>query len=131
MTEGGTTFVGALIVDDEPDLRLLVRLGIENRNEGLFVAGEAADGLTALEMIDEVDPAVVVLDQMMPGIDGLETAARILSRRPHQKIVLFSAFLDEEIRRRAGERGVTTCLPKERIRELPDLLFDVSTLEGR
>lgn len=123
--DAGERPIGAFIVDDEPDLRLLVRMGIELRNEGLFVVGEAASGTAALEMIDEADPAVVVLDQMMPGIDGLETAARILDRRPEQKIVLFSAFLDDEIRRSALERGVSACVPKQRLKELPDILLDL------
>lgn len=131
MSDGaGERPIGTLIVDDEPDLRLLLRMGIELRNQGLFVAGEAATGADALEMLDEADPAVVVLDQMMPGMDGLETAARILARRPDQKIVLFSAFLDDEVQRRALERGVTMCVPKQRLRELPDMLFDLGSDAG-
>ena len=119
--------IGTLIVDDEPDLRLLVRMAIEARNEGLYVSGEAANGADALEQLAHADPAVVVLDQMMPGMDGIETAGRILETRPGQPIVLFSAFLDDQLRHEAEATGIVACLPKNRMRELPELLFQLAT----
>lgn len=114
--------IGTLIVDDEADLRLLLRLAIEQRNEGLFVAGEAEAGDQALAQMDDLDPAVVVLDQMMPGMDGLETAALMLARRPDQLIVLYSAFLDDELLARARQAGITACMRKGRAKDLADLL---------
>ena len=62
--------LGALIVDDEEDIRALLRVIIDTADEGLFVCGEAGDGHESLDMIDELEPAVVVLDQRMPGLDG-------------------------------------------------------------
>ena len=126
-SDGGHVRVGALVVDDEEDLRLLVRLGIVAHNQGLHVAGEASSGLAALEQLTSVDPAVVVLDQMMPGMDGLETAARMLELRPEQPIVLFSAFIDDELEREARQAGVTTCLRKDQVRQLPKLLLEIGT----
>lgn len=114
---------GTLVVDDEDDIRLLIRLTIERWNRGMFVSGEAGDGTMALATLDAADPAVVVLDQTMPGIDGLQTAREILRQRPEQPIVLFSAFLDAEIERRAAEIGIARCLDKRRLRELPEILF--------
>jgi CheY-like chemotaxis protein len=99
--------VGALIVDDEDDLRLLVRLMIERHNKGLFVSGEASSGRDAIAQVDVTQPSVVVLDQMMPGMDGVETAARILERT-------------------ALAQGITTCLLKDRVRDLPRLVLDVA-----
>src|SRR3954471_19875886 len=78
-----------LIVDDEEDMRGLVRATIEVANEGLTVAAEAADGETAVSIVREQHPEVVVLDQRMPGVTGLETARRILDEHPEQAIVLF------------------------------------------
>jgi CheY-like chemotaxis protein len=114
--------IRTLIVDDEADLRLLVRLAIEQRNEGLVVAGEAAAGDEALAQLDGADPTVVVLDQMMPGMDGLETAARILERRPGQLIVLYSAFLDRELEEQAGAVGIAACVRKGRAKDLADFV---------
>ncbi len=118
--------IGTLIVDDEADLRYLLRLAIERRNEGLFVAGEAEAGPVALAQIDEVDPKVVVLDQMMPGMDGLETATHMLARRPEQLIVLYSAFIDDELVARAQRTGITACMRKGKVSELADFLHDLT-----
>ncbi|MBA2281523.1 MAG: response regulator [Actinomycetota bacterium] len=119
--------IGTFIVDDEADLRLLVRLAIERRNEGLFVAGEAAHGEEALAQLDAVDPTVVVLDQMMPGMDGLETASHILARRPGQLIILYSAFLDEKLEEQASRTGITACMRKGKVSELADFVHQVAS----
>ncbi|MCA1711492.1 MAG: response regulator [Actinobacteria bacterium] len=60
----------ALIVDDDADMRFLVRMTIEIANEGLSVAGEAATGDEALRSISSDRPGVVVLDYRMPGLTG-------------------------------------------------------------
>ncbi len=129
MRESGGRRIGTLIVDDDDDLRLLVRLAIEERNEGLFVSGEAADGLSALARVGELAPDVVVLDQMMPGLDGIETATRMLATRPRQRIVLFTAFLDDELARRAEAAGIRACLPKNRLPAVAELVFMVASGE--
>ena len=112
-----------LIVDDEEDMRALVRATIEVANEGLSVAAEAADGETAVSMVRSQRPQVVVLDQRMPGVTGLETARRILDEHPEQAIVLFSAYLDRDVVRAAQRIGVRMCLGKDDIRQLPDVLW--------
>lgn len=119
--------IRTLIVDDEGDVRRVLRLAITRRNEGLTVAGEAASGQQALARLEEVDPALIVLDQMMPGIDGLATAAEILARRPEQVIVLYSAFLDADLEAKAAAVGITACQRKGRARDLADLLHALGT----
>ncbi|MBV8980679.1 MAG: response regulator [Acidimicrobiia bacterium] len=112
-----------LIVDDEDDMRALVRATIEIANEGLRVAGEAADGETAVDIVRSEHPQVVVLDQRMPGISGLDTARRILAENPDQAIVLFSSYLDHDVVVAAQRMGVRMCLAKDDIRQLPDVLW--------
>jgi CheY-like chemotaxis protein len=111
--------IGALIVDDQEDVRLLIRMIIEAADRGLFVSGEAANGREAIEQLDAVDPTVVVLDAMMPDIDGLQTAQEIRRRRPGQPMILCSAYLDDELRRRAHEAGIAVCLTKGEFAEIP------------
>jgi CheY-like chemotaxis protein len=79
-----------LVVDDEAVIRQLLVINLEL--EG-FEVHEAVDGLDALEKAREIDPDVVTLDVMMPGLDGMATARRLrsdpLTRRA--RIVLISA----------------------------------------
>lgn len=62
---------------------------------GLTVLGEAGDGLEAIEMVKKLSPDVVVLDLMMPGLNGLEAARQIRKERPQTGIVILSMYDDE------------------------------------
>ncbi|HEX6591505.1 MAG TPA: response regulator, partial [Moraxellaceae bacterium] len=64
-----------LIVDDSFLMRRVIRNIIE-RDEGLVVAGEAADGMEALEMVAALAPEVILLDIEMPRMDGIEFLRR-------------------------------------------------------
>lgn len=117
-----------LIVDDELDMRMLVRLVIDMSNNGLSIIGEAADGTEALRVwhdFDEPEPDVVLLDNRMPGLSGLEVAERILAERPGQLIVLYSAFLDDEVRARAARMGIAFCASKNELDRLPALIREL------
>ena len=119
-----------LIVDDELDMRMLVRIVIEMANHGLTIVGEASDGAQALQVWRELDgppvPDVVILDNRMPGLSGLEVAAQILEERPEQLIVLYSAFLDDDVRARAAGLGITRCVSKQDLDRLPALIQEVT-----
>lgn len=105
-------------------------LVIGSAASGIVVVGEAASGEEALACVDELDPGVVLLDQMMPGLSGLETAERILQRRPDQAIVLFSAAIDDELRDRALALGIAACLAKDRLISVPQVLVSAATTGG-
>jgi len=115
-----------LIVDDELDMRMLVRLVIEMANDGLTIVGEAADGPEAIQVWRDLNgppvPDVVILDNRMPGLSGMEVAERILAERPSQIIVLYSAYLDADIRARAADLGITACVSKHELDRLPNLV---------
>ena len=113
----------ALIVDDDEDMRFLLRVLIEAANEGLTIAAEASNGHEAIAQWREHQPDVIVLDHRMPDRTGLEVAAEILAEHPDQSIILFSAYLDEETIARAGELGVRACLSKDDYDELPAALW--------
>lgn len=119
-----------LIVDDELDMRMLVRLVIEMANDGLTIVGEAADGAEAIEVWRDLDgppvPDVVILDNRMPGLSGMEVAQRLLAERPGQIIVLYSAYLDAEVRAQAAELGITCCVSKHELDRLPDLVRELT-----
>jgi DNA-binding NarL/FixJ family response regulator len=79
---------------------------------GFEVVGSAGTGEQTVEELEDTDPDVVVMDLKLPGIDGLETAKRIREIRPGQQIVLYSAYVDADVERRAREAGVAVCVPK-------------------
>jgi YesN/AraC family two-component response regulator len=104
--------LGVLIVDDEEDMRALVRNLIEIANHGLSVAGEAANGDEALRRWRDGDADVVLLDQRMPGLSGLETAELMLREKPDQTVILFTAYLDPDVKSAAEHIGVRACVAK-------------------
>jgi CheY-like chemotaxis protein len=120
-----------LVVDDEMDMRMLVRVIIDLANRGWSIVGEAADGAEALEVWRKLNgppvPDVIVLDNRMPELNGLEVAERILEERPEQRIVLYSAFLDDEVRARAKALGITHCVTKEELEQLPDVIDRITS----
>ncbi|MEY2404308.1 MAG: hypothetical protein QOD38_1859 [Acidimicrobiaceae bacterium] len=118
--------IGALLVDDEPDVRLLLRKMIETENDGLFVAGEAADGQEAIDAIERCNPSVIVIDERMPAMTGMEAAAIIIARHPGRPVVLCTAHLDDELRERAGALGIATCVAKREMATIPLLLKDLA-----
>ena len=113
----------ALIVDDDEDMRFLLRAVIERANEGLQVAGEAGDGVEAIDRWRATEPDVIVIDHRMPGATGLEVAAQILAERPDQSIILFSAYLDDEVIASANELGIRACISKDRYDDIPEALW--------
>ncbi len=74
-----------LIADDEPDLRLLLQTTLEDPAYRIL---EASDGELALQLIRQERPDVVILDRMMPGLDGLSVATASLADPSTQHIPL-------------------------------------------
>jgi two-component system chemotaxis response regulator CheY len=122
----GAPLTKTLIVDDEEDMRFLVRAVIEAANHGLVVSGEAADGAQTIERWRADRPDIIVLDQRMPGMTGLEVAERILGEHPDQRIILFSAYLDEDTTMEAKRLGIDMCLAKSEYTRLPEALWQLA-----
>lgn len=119
-----------LIVDDELDMRMLVRVVVEMANHGLTIIGEAADGAEALRVwrdFDAPQPDVVILDNRMPHLTGLEVAEQILAERPSQIVLLYSAYLDDTVRARARELGIARCLSKHELNQIPALVTELTS----
>lgn len=112
-----------LIVDDEEDMRVLVRTTLHIANQGLRVSAEAANGADALDLWRSQRPDVIVIDQRMPGLSGLDVCRQILGEDPTQRIVLFSAYLTDDLCREAELLGVRACLAKHEVNRLPETLW--------
>ena len=80
-----------LIADDDPDLRLLLRTTLEDPAYRIL---EASDGESALQLVRQEQPDVVILDRMMPKLSGLEVARDILAdpATHHIPLILLTAL---------------------------------------
>ncbi len=97
-----------LIVEDEPRISLFLSKGLAS--EG-FQTEVAETGDAALARLGDLDPAIVLLDLALPGMDGVEVLARIHSRRPELTVIVLSARRDLPTRLaclRAGARDYVT-----------------------
>ena len=100
-----------LLVDDDPSLRMLYRFNLEA--SGIEVV-EAADGASALESLEGALPDVVLLDVMMPGLDGWGVAERLAAepRTRELPVIFITARADDTALRRGAELGVAGYLVK-------------------
>jgi YesN/AraC family two-component response regulator len=114
-----TRTIRVVIADDDPDIRVLLRslLDLDRRIE---VAGEAVDGGEALQRFTELRPDVLVLDERMPVMYGLEVAERVLAQQPDQAIILCTAYIDDSVVAAAARLGVQSVLGKGDIHRLGD-----------
>jgi DNA-binding NarL/FixJ family response regulator len=104
--------IRVLVADDHAILRQgLVRL--LGSVPGLAVVGEAADGEEALAGVLDLDPDVAVLDIVMPGMDGIETARRIKRSHPRTEIVMLTGYRSDAYLRQAFEAGARGYLLKD------------------
>ena len=102
--------IRVLVVDDTDHVRRMLTTMLSV--DGFEVVGGVADGPSAIDAVNRVEPDVVVIDYKMPAMNGLETARLIREQRPDQHVILYTAFADEEVERAAGEIGVAVCLGK-------------------
>ncbi len=86
--------IRVVIADDHAVVRQGLRsfLGLQDDIE---VVGEAADGAEALRAVEDLRPAVVLIDLVMPGIDGLGAIERIREQAPETRILVLTSFAEE------------------------------------
>lgn len=105
-----------LVVDDEPELVRFVRRALESDGHQVMVAYDGADGLT--KAIDS-RPDLVVLDLLMPGVDGTAVLHGLLAVAPDARVLILSAAADVQARVATLEAGAVDVLAKPfAIREL-------------
>jgi Response regulator containing a CheY-like receiver domain and an HTH DNA-binding domain len=104
-----------MIVDDHDMVRagLKTYLMLEPKFDVVMEAGSGEEALRLLEAADEADrPDLILMDLMMPGMDGVQTTQEVLARYPNLKIVLLTSFLEDEKVLAAVEAGAVSYVLK-------------------
>src|SRR6202163_525117 len=99
-----------LIIDDEPHIRQMMRLTLETAGYDVDEAQTGEEGLTRFGDGREHD--AILLDQKMPGIDGLQTLKRLEQRVPGACVIMVTAFASIELAVDAMKLGATDFLRK-------------------
>jgi two-component system response regulator VicR len=105
--------LGILVIDDEESIRDVIKEGLESL-AGITVT-TASDGEAGLRQIEEVAPDVVLLDLVLPRLDGFQVLDRIRSsgtREDQPTVIAMSALNDRVTLTRLNELGVDAVLPK-------------------
>jgi len=101
-----------VIADDHPVIRAGLRALLSSHAE-FVIAGEASNGLQAVEVWREAKPDVGLFDLRMPGLDGLEALKRIRTQHPQAAIVILTTMASEADMDRAVAAGANAYLPKQ------------------
>ena len=119
----------ALVVDDSPDnrmlmIRILRWLGME--------VEFAEDGQEGVEKARELQPDMILMDLMMPGVDGFQATEQIRAAGYHGPIIALTAWVDPEIRKRCLKRGFDDyqAKPVNRVRLIHSISQLIATSEG-
>jgi DNA-binding NarL/FixJ family response regulator len=97
--------IRVLIVDDHAVVRQGLRTFLELQDRGspadpaalpIEVVGEAGNGLEAVELARRLQPDVVLLDLVMPEMDGVQATAHIVESSPHSRVVILTSFGEED-----------------------------------
>jgi DNA-binding NarL/FixJ family response regulator len=107
--------VTVIVADDQSAVRegLVLLLGTL---PGIVVAGEAADGNAAADLVAEVKPQVVLMDLNMPGSDGVSATRRITAEHPGTRVVVLTTYADDDSIIGALQAGALGYLTKDATR---------------
>ena len=101
-----------MIVDDHAVLREGIRYVCLTASD-LTLVGEAANGEDALKLCNELQPDVVVMDLMMPGMNGIATTRAIREQYPEVKILVLTSFNTQDLLRQAIKAGANSYVLKD------------------
>jgi NarL family two-component system response regulator YdfI len=105
--------IRVVIADDHPVVRKGLRMTLEEFGAEIELVGEAADGSTAVRLVEEVQPDVVLLDIRMPGMDGLEALEQIRASSPQVAVVILTTYNEDAFLLRGLQAGACGYLLKD------------------
>ncbi len=87
--------IGVLLVDDHAVVRQGLRMFIEMQND-MEVVGEGSNGAEAVDLSVRLSPDVILLDLLMPQMDGVEATRKILEGNPKSRVLILTSFGDDD-----------------------------------
>ena len=105
--------IRVVIADDHPVVRKGLCMTLEEFAEEIELVGEAADGAAAVQVVEEVQPDVVLMDIRMPGMDGLEALERIRASAPRIAVVILTTYNEDAFLLRGLQAGACGYLLKD------------------
>jgi DNA-binding NarL/FixJ family response regulator len=106
--------VRILVVDDNPAVRRYLRAVLEQQSSWQ-VCGEAQNGTEALEMVFHARPDLILLDQQMPGLSGVDVARRMTEMCPRIPILMLTLHLSSQLAEVAQQAGIRGACAKQDI----------------
>lgn len=123
--DGGGHQIRILLVDDHAVIRQALRMLLESRPE-LSVVGDAENGRAALAAVEKLHPDVVLMDVVMPGLNGIEATRQIRRFARGSRVVMLSGFVDEEQLTQALRAGASGYLMKSA--DISELVLAIQTV---
>jgi two-component system invasion response regulator UvrY len=120
--------VPVLVVDDQAPFRSAAR-AVLGMTPGFEIVGEAASGEEGMTLAKELEPALVLMDINMSGINGIEATRRITAEHPETVVVLLSTYSADDLPADARSCGAATYVNKEEFG--PDVLREIWSEHGR
>jgi NarL family two-component system response regulator LiaR len=104
-----------LVVDDHAIVREGLRTVLSDEPD-MEIAGEAATGEDGVSLASKTHPDVILMDLVMPGLDGIEATRRIRAASPHSQIIVLTSFADDQRVHDAIQAGAIGYLLKDVMR---------------
>jgi DNA-binding NarL/FixJ family response regulator len=114
-----------LLVDDHAVIRQALRMLLESQPE-LEVVGDVENGREAVQAVERLNPDVVLMDVVMPGLNGLEATRQIRRSAPGTRVVMLSGFVDEDQLLEALRSGASGYIIKKS--DVSELVLAIQTV---
>jgi DNA-binding NarL/FixJ family response regulator len=117
--------IRVLVADDHAVLRQSLRYMLASQ-AGIEVVGEASNGREAVELAEKLQPDVVLMDTIMPGLNGIEATRQIRRRVPRTRVLMLTGYLEDEHVAGALKAGASGYVVKKS--ELDELLLGIQAV---